>query len=140
MLNRVGTDQVLRALDGVTESTPGGFYVAGQQEYLIRGVGRVASLEALGAHGRGRSGKACRSLLDDVATVRLGEATRRGEAAVDGKHAVVLKVQKQPRGEHPRADGARGSGRSTSCEHVVASGPVPVSKRLPPGGFHRAWR
>jgi CzcA family heavy metal efflux pump len=95
MLNRVGTDQVLRALDGVTESTPGGFYVAGQQEYLIRGVGRVASLEALGRTVVGER-EGVPILLDDVATVHLGEATRRGEAAVDGKHAVVLKVQKQP--------------------------------------------
>ncbi len=95
MLNRVGTDQVLRALDGVTESTPGGFYVAGQQEYLIRGVGRVASLEALGRTVVGER-EGVPILLDDVATVHLGEAIRRGEAAVDGQHAVVLKVQKQP--------------------------------------------
>jgi Cu/Ag efflux pump CusA len=32
----------------------------------------------------------------DVAEVRFGEAVRRGEAALDGQHAVVLKVQKQP--------------------------------------------
>jgi CzcA family heavy metal efflux pump len=31
-----------------------------------------------------------------VAEVRFGETIRRGEAALDGKHAVVLKVQKQP--------------------------------------------
>jgi CzcA family heavy metal efflux pump len=35
-------------------------------------------------------------MLEDVAEIRFGEAIRRGEAAVDGKHAVVLKVQKQP--------------------------------------------
>jgi CzcA family heavy metal efflux pump len=34
--------------------------------------------------------------LADVAELRFGEAPRRGEAALDGQHAVVLKVQKQP--------------------------------------------
>jgi CzcA family heavy metal efflux pump len=95
MQTKVGTRQVLEALEGFSASTPGGFYVAGQQEYLIRGVGRVTSLEALGRTIVGeRAGVPI--TLEDVAEVRFGEAIRRGEAAVDGKHAVVLKVQKQP--------------------------------------------
>jgi Cu(I)/Ag(I) efflux system membrane protein CusA/SilA len=95
MQNRLGTDEVLRALEGISESTPGGFYVAGQEEYLIRGVGRLSSLDALGktlVHER--DGVAI--TLADVADVRFGETIRRGEAALDGHHAVVLKVQKQP--------------------------------------------
>jgi len=95
MQSKVGTRQVLEALDGFSASTPGGFYVAGQEEYLIRGVGRVTSLEALRRTVVGEvDGVAI--TLEDVAEVRFGEAIRRGEAAVDGKHAVVLKVQKQP--------------------------------------------
>ncbi|MFS8065254.1 MAG: efflux RND transporter permease subunit [Byssovorax sp.] len=95
MQHRIGLDAVLRALDGVSESTPGGFYVAGHQEYLIRGVGRLTTLEAL---RRTRIGEhdGVPLLLEDVASVAMGEALRRGEAAVDGKHAVVLKLQKQP--------------------------------------------
>jgi CzcA family heavy metal efflux pump len=95
MQNRVGAAQVLDALRSISESTPGGFYVAGNQEYLIRGVGRVSSLEALGHTVIGEH-DGVPILLDDVAVVRFGHAIRRGEAAVDGKHAVVLKVQKQP--------------------------------------------
>jgi Cu/Ag efflux pump CusA len=95
MQHRLGADDVVRALEGVSESTPGGFYVAGPQEYLIRGIGRISSLEALERTVIGqRDGVSI--LLDDVATVAMGEAIRRGEAAVDGKHAVVLKIQKQP--------------------------------------------
>jgi CzcA family heavy metal efflux pump len=91
----LGVGQVLAALDGISDSTPGGFQVAGSQEYLIRGVGRLASLEALGQTAIAeRDGVSVR--LDDVADVKLSAAVRRGEAAVDGKHAVVLKVQKQP--------------------------------------------
>jgi copper/silver efflux system protein len=93
--HRVGAEQVLAALDGMSESTPGGFYVAGHQEYVIRGVGRPQSLEALG-----RTAVAERDgvpiLLSDVAELGFGEAARRGEAALDGKPGVVLKVQKQP--------------------------------------------
>lgn len=95
MLLKLGVEQVLGALEGVTENTPGGFYVAGQEEYLIRGVGRPASLDELGEAVVGRrNGVAIK--LEDVATIRMGEAIRRGEAALDGQHGVVLKVQKQP--------------------------------------------
>lgn len=95
MSNRIGVEQVLEALEGVADSTPGGFYVAGSQEYLIRGVGRLTTLDALGHTAIvQRDGVTVR--LSDIARVKFGEAIRRGEAAVDGKHAVVLKVQKQP--------------------------------------------
>ncbi|HEY6079344.1 MAG TPA: efflux RND transporter permease subunit [Polyangiaceae bacterium] len=95
MRNKVGVSQVLQALEGSSESTPGGFYVAGQEEYLIRGVGRISSLEALG-RTIVREHDGVPTTLDDVAEIRFGEAIRRGEAALDGKQAVVLKVQKQP--------------------------------------------
>jgi CzcA family heavy metal efflux pump len=95
MQNRLGASEVLQALEGLSESTPGGFYVAGQEEYLIRGVGRLSSLEALGKTiVRERDGVPI--TLADIADVRFGETIRRGEAALDGQHAVVLKVQKQP--------------------------------------------
>lgn len=95
MQNQLGVSEVLQALEGISESTPGGFYVAGQEEYLIRGVGRLSSLDALGRTVVGeREGVAV--TLADVADVQFGETIRRGEAALDGNHAVVLKVQKQP--------------------------------------------
>jgi copper/silver efflux system protein len=95
MRNKIGAQQVLHALAGLSESTPGGFHVAGQEEYLIRGVGRVSSLESLGRTViRDEAGVA--TTLDDLAEIRFGETIRRGEAALDGKHGVVLKVQKQP--------------------------------------------
>jgi copper/silver efflux system protein len=95
MQHRLGVAEVLETLEGASESTPGGFYVAGQEEYLIRGVGRITSLDALRGTVVGEVG-GVPLLLEDVADIREGAAIRRGEAAVDGKHAVVLKVQKQP--------------------------------------------
>ena len=95
MQSKVGTRQVLQALEGLSASTPGGFYVAGDEEYLIRAIGRVTSLETLGQTVVGEI-EGAPITLSDVAEIRFGEALRRGEAAVDGKHAVVLKLQKQP--------------------------------------------
>jgi CzcA family heavy metal efflux pump len=95
MRSRVGVEQVLGALEGVSESTSGGFHVSGAQEYLIRGVGRPATLPDLS-----RTAVAERDgvvvTLGDLARVKYGEAMRRGAAAVGGQRAVVLKVQKQP--------------------------------------------
>jgi Cu(I)/Ag(I) efflux system membrane protein CusA/SilA len=95
MAHAIGAREVLEALQGVSESTPGGFYVAGHQEYLIRGAGRLTSLEALQRTVVAERGGVSVT-LEDVATVSMGEAVRRGEAAVDGERAVVLKIQKQP--------------------------------------------
>jgi CzcA family heavy metal efflux pump len=95
MQSKLGTRQVLEALAGLSENTPGGFYVAGQEEYLIRGVGRISSLESL-RKTVVHEANGVATTLEDVADIRFGEAIRRGEAAVNGEHAVVLKVQKQP--------------------------------------------
>jgi CzcA family heavy metal efflux pump len=92
---RIGARRVLEALEGLSENTPGGFHVAGAQEYLVRGVGRLESLDALRSTVVAEH-EGVPVLLGDVAEVTMGEAIRRGEAAVDGRHAVVLKVQKQP--------------------------------------------
>ncbi len=95
MQSRVGVQQVLAALEGVSDSTPGGFHVAGDQEYLVRGVGRSTTLDDLGQTVIAeRDGVTI--ALHDVAKLEFGEAIRRGAAAADGQRAVVLKVQKQP--------------------------------------------
>ncbi|HEU5075020.1 MAG TPA: efflux RND transporter permease subunit, partial [Polyangiaceae bacterium] len=45
----LGVEQVLERLRRASATTSGGVYVAGAQEYLIRGVGRFESPEAIGA-------------------------------------------------------------------------------------------
>ena len=91
----VGHMQVLQALEGVSRNAPGGFLVSGQTEYLVRGIGRAATIDELGEIlvGQGSGGPV---LLRQVATVQPGAALARGTAAVDGEPAVVLAVQKQP--------------------------------------------
>jgi Cu(I)/Ag(I) efflux system membrane protein CusA/SilA len=131
MLHRVGATRVLEALEGISESAPGGFQVAGQEEYLIRGIGRVRSLEELGRTVV-RVEDNVATTLADVADLRFGEAVRRGEAALDGRHGVVLKVQKQP-----QANTLELTGRLDVALDEIA-------KSLPPGislyrkGFRQA--
>lgn len=95
MQHRVATSDVLEALEGSSASRAGGFVVTGQQEYLVRAVGRPDTLDELATIAVARrDGVPIR--LGDVAEVRFGAAIRRGAAAVGGDPAVVLKVQKQP--------------------------------------------
>ncbi|MBW2453720.1 MAG: efflux RND transporter permease subunit [Deltaproteobacteria bacterium] len=93
--HRVGAQDVLEALEGVSDNAPGGFFVAGPQEYLIRGVGRLDSLDALG-HTVVAQRDGVSIMLRDVAAIGWGPELKRADAAVDGTPAVVLKIQKQP--------------------------------------------
>ncbi len=92
---RVGHRQVLDALRGASDNAPGGFYVSGHQEYLIRAVVRAGTLKELGQVVVARRGGAP-VLLRQVANVRVGAALARGTASIDGKPAVVLAVVKSP--------------------------------------------
>jgi len=91
----IGHQQVLAALEGASENAPGGFITSGHSEYLVRGIGRAQSLDELGLVVVGRV-DGVPVLLDQVADVTVGPAPSRGTAAVDGRPAVVLSVQKQP--------------------------------------------
>jgi CzcA family heavy metal efflux pump len=91
----LGAEAVLESLRGASDTTSGGVYVAGAQDYLIRGVGRFHSLDGIGETVVAeREGVPVR--VADVAVVSFGDELRRGAAAVNGRPAVVLKVQKQP--------------------------------------------
>lgn len=84
-----------QALAEISENTTGGFINVSDKEYLIRPMGRVASLEDIqnslvGMH------LGMPVLVKDVAEVRIGPKIKRGEGSINGKHSVILTVQKQP--------------------------------------------
>lgn len=94
----ISLEDFKHALSEISENTTGGFVDVDDKEYLIRPLGRAQSIADLensyvGTH-LGRS-----VLLKDVAKVSLGAATKRGQSSVNGKHAVVMTVQKQPSGD-----------------------------------------
>ncbi len=91
----VALDELVDALAGSNRNISAGFHVENGQEFLIRGIGRVRSLDDIGAiHVVERGGRPV--LVRDLAQVRLGAAPKRGSASHNGRPAVVIGIQKQP--------------------------------------------
>ncbi|HWP82439.1 MAG TPA: efflux RND transporter permease subunit, partial [Bacteroidota bacterium] len=91
----ISLQEVLRAVESSNQNSSGGVFMEKGQEYLIRGLGRVHSLEDIG-----RSVVAVRDgvpiLVKDVADLKIDAAVKIGDASVDAKPAVVISIQKQP--------------------------------------------
>jgi CzcA family heavy metal efflux pump len=92
---KISLDDVESALRRGSQNSSAGFRVAGGQEYLIQGVGRAASEEAIGQIAL-TSRNARPLFIRDVAQVTIGPALKRGEGSHNGEPAVVLGIQKQP--------------------------------------------
>ena len=91
----VSLDQVETALRKSNENTSAGFRVAGGQEYLIQGIGRVSNVDDIAQTVVASRGTRP-VLIRDLGEVRIGEALKRGEGSHDAKPAIVLGIQKQP--------------------------------------------
>ncbi|MHB0975549.1 MAG: efflux RND transporter permease subunit [Thiobacillus sp.] len=96
-------DEVAQALRDASQNASAGFLVEGGQEYLIQGLGRIATLDDIGetvvARRPGEPGQSSQSqpvLVRHVAAVEVGPAPKRGLGSHNGKPAVVLGIQKQP--------------------------------------------
>ena len=88
-------DQVADALRSANQNTSAGFMVEGGQEYLIQGLGRIATLADIGDIVVTRqAGQPV--LVRHIAEVAIGPAPTRGVGSHNGKPAVVLGIQKQP--------------------------------------------
>lgn len=74
----------------------GGYVDRNSREYLVRGIGRVESIEQLNrVVVRADSQRAV--LLENVAEIKPFPQVKRGDASINGKPGVVLTIQKQPR-------------------------------------------
>lgn len=93
--HHLGLDEVLRALEESNENVSAGVMNERGSEWLVTGVGRVRSLGDLRATVL-RTTDDVPLTLDQVGTVRIGEAPKRGEASANTQPAVLLGVQKQP--------------------------------------------
>jgi CzcA family heavy metal efflux pump len=91
----VSLDHVIRAAEGSNVNASGGVFMDAGQEYLIRGTGRVRSVDDIAATVVAeREGTPV--LIGDVADVRIGPAVKLGEGSANAQPAVILTVQKQP--------------------------------------------
>ncbi|MDP3544372.1 MAG: efflux RND transporter permease subunit [Elusimicrobiota bacterium] len=88
-------EDLKHALSEISENTTGGFIDLDGKEFLVRPLARVESVSEIenspvGMH-LGRP-----VLVKEVAEVRIGAKTKRGEASINGRHSVVMTIQKQP--------------------------------------------
>ncbi|CAN1213008.1 Cobalt-zinc-cadmium resistance protein CzcA [Tumidithrix helvetica PCC 7403] len=96
----VSLQQVAEAAKQSNLNAAGGFLVNADREEIVRGVGRIETIEQLAdAVVVARDGKPVK--LGDVAEVKLGAALARGDGSVNGKRAVVLLIDKQPQADTP---------------------------------------
>jgi Cu/Ag efflux pump CusA len=91
----VTLEEVVRAARGSNANASGGVFMDRGQEYVIRGIGRVQSIEDIAATLVAVRG-GIPVTLSQVADVRVGGAPRFGDGSVDAAPGVVLAVQKQP--------------------------------------------
>jgi CzcA family heavy metal efflux pump len=96
----VSLEDVSQAVQNANVNVPGGFLITPDQETLIRGVGRIESIENL-KRSVVKATKGTPVLLEQVAEVKIGPALRRGDGLFKGKRAVVLTVSKQPAADTP---------------------------------------
>jgi HME family heavy-metal exporter len=91
----IGFDAVESSIKEFGANTGGGFVDLKAREFLIRNIGRTTRIEDLqNLVVAYRDGQAIS--LNQVASVDFAARTKRGDAGLNGKPAVILAVQKQP--------------------------------------------
>ena len=96
----VSLQQVAEAAAAANVNAPGGYLITPDRETLIRGVGRIESLEDLQQSAiASRHGTPVR--IADVADVKIGAAIKRGDGSFNGKKAVIVMVNRQPVADTP---------------------------------------
>lgn len=87
--------QVIDAARESNRNAPGGYLRSSDEEYLIRGFGRVKSIDDLNKTViTSRNGLPV--LLSNIATVQVGSGFKTGDAIVNGRPGILLSVTKQP--------------------------------------------
>ncbi|MEG4283664.1 efflux RND transporter permease subunit [Microcoleus sp. A006_D1] len=96
----VSLQQVAEAAQAANVNAPGGYLITPDKETLIRGVGRIESVEDLQQSAiASRQGTPVR--IGDVADVKIGAAIKRGDGSFNGKKAVIVMVNRQPVADTP---------------------------------------
>lgn len=96
----VSLAEVTKAAAAANSNAPGGFLTSPDTELLVRGMGRIESIEQLRQSViKAKNGTPI--LLGQVADVKIGAATKRGDGIFQGKTAILLTVNKQPAADTP---------------------------------------
>lgn len=91
----ISLEDLKHALSEISQNSSGGFIDVNKQEFLIRPIGRVQSIEEIenslvGLH----LGKPV--YVKDIAEVKIDARIKRGKSSINGKPAIILSIQKQP--------------------------------------------
>ncbi len=99
----IGFNQLIAAIRAANSETSGARLEMAESEYIVRGVGYIRSLEALGAVPTGvmKNGKAI--LIRDVAELRFGPAPRNGITELNGEGEAVGGIVVMRDGENAKA-------------------------------------
>ncbi|MEB3309648.1 MAG: efflux RND transporter permease subunit [Snowella sp.] len=93
--------EVTEAARKANVNAAGGFLINPDQEIIIRGLGRIESLDQLAnAAITARNGTPIK--LQDVAEIRIGAGIKRGDGSLNGQPAIIMVVDKQPQYDTPR--------------------------------------
>ena len=105
-LNEFSLDltDITAAVQNTSVDGTGGFLRQGGQEFVVRGLAEIQSLDELKQTVVAVGARPI--LLGDVATVTLGTAPKRGDASFNGTPAVVMTVRKQPQVDTPTVTAA----------------------------------
>lgn len=91
----ISLKEATEAVEASNVNTTGGFLEKSSQEYLIRNVGRITTIEELESSVVAyRNGTPV--FLKQIASVGFGPQVKRGDGSVNGKPAVIMSIQKQP--------------------------------------------
>jgi CzcA family heavy metal efflux pump len=91
----IGTNQVVEAMSGASETRSAGVLVERGQEVLVEGVGRARTADEFGEVVVAEQG-GLPVIAREVGDVRVGEGLKRGTGSFNGRPAVIFAIQKQP--------------------------------------------
>lgn len=92
----VTIDEIKDKISHISVNTTGGFLDIEKSEYLVRALSRASSIGDIeNTFVAKKNGK--NVLLKDLGKIEIGVKEKRGEASINGKHSVVLTIQKQPK-------------------------------------------
>ncbi|RAM49926.1 MAG: CusA/CzcA family heavy metal efflux RND transporter [Hapalosiphonaceae cyanobacterium JJU2] len=96
----VTLEDVEQAASAANVNAPGGYLITPDREKLIRGIGRIESIEELQQSViTARNGTPVK--ISDVADVQIGAAIKRGDGSFNGQKAVIVMINKQPQADTP---------------------------------------
>jgi CzcA family heavy metal efflux pump len=91
----ISLDEFNQAISESNTNATGGFLRDSDKEYLIRGLGRIESIQDL-ENTVIKTKEGIPVLVKNLAEVKIGSEQKIGEALINGKRGILINVSKQP--------------------------------------------